>query len=119
MITHDIDEALLLADRLVMMTNGPAAQIGEVNIPFARPAPHPRYGRPRILQPAQSGFGLLVPPICSRGKVAQMSLPEITQQILDARDNLPRPRNLLSRDPMWVAALMSAKPVPLKTKQAN
>lgn len=38
MITHDIDEALLLADRLVMMTNGPAAQIGEVmNIPFPRP----------------------------------------------------------------------------------
>ena len=38
MITHDIDEALLLADRLVMMTNGPAAKIGEVmNIPFSRP----------------------------------------------------------------------------------
>ena len=38
MITHDIDEALLLSDRLVMMTNGPAAQIGDVlNIPFSRP----------------------------------------------------------------------------------
>ena len=38
MITHDIDEALLLADRLVMMTNGPAARIGDVlNIPFPRP----------------------------------------------------------------------------------
>jgi nitrate ABC transporter ATP-binding subunit len=38
MITHDIDEALFLADKLVMMTNGPAAKIGEIlNIPFERP----------------------------------------------------------------------------------
>lgn len=38
MITHDIDEALFLADRLVMMSNGPAAGIGEVlKIDFPRP----------------------------------------------------------------------------------
>jgi nitrate/nitrite transport system ATP-binding protein len=38
MVTHDVDEALFLSDRVVMMTSGPAATIGEiVDIPFARP----------------------------------------------------------------------------------
>jgi nitrate/nitrite transport system ATP-binding protein len=38
MVTHDVDEALLMADRVVMMTSGPAATIGEiVQVPFARP----------------------------------------------------------------------------------
>jgi nitrate ABC transporter ATP-binding subunit len=38
MVTHDVDEALLLADRIVMMTNGPAATVGEIlTVPFPRP----------------------------------------------------------------------------------
>ena len=38
MVTHDVDEAVLLLDRVVMMTNGPAAQIGEIlTVPIARP----------------------------------------------------------------------------------
>ena len=38
MITHDVDEAVLLSDRIVMMTNGPAATIGEVlPVPLRRP----------------------------------------------------------------------------------
>ena len=50
MITHDVDEAVLLSDRIVMMTNGPAATVGEIlKVDLARPrdrlqlAHDPRY----------------------------------------------------------------------------
>jgi len=54
MVTHDVDEAVLLADKIVMMTNGPAATIGEVlSVDLPRPrsrvqlADDPRYLRYR------------------------------------------------------------------------
>jgi nitrate/nitrite transport system ATP-binding protein len=37
-ITHDVDEAVLLSDKIVMMTNGPSATIGEIcNVNLPRP----------------------------------------------------------------------------------
>jgi len=37
-VTHDVDEALYLSDRIVMMTNGPAAEVGDIlNVDFPRP----------------------------------------------------------------------------------
>jgi nitrate/nitrite transport system ATP-binding protein len=39
MITHDVDEAIYMSDRIILMTNGPEAKIGEIlKVPF----PHPR-----------------------------------------------------------------------------
>jgi len=50
MVTHDVDEAILLGDRVVMMTNGPNARVGKIlDIPLERPRTrrelleHPRY----------------------------------------------------------------------------
>ena len=38
MITHDVDEALFLSDRVAMMTQGPAAKVGDIlEVPFERP----------------------------------------------------------------------------------
>ena len=54
MVTHDVDEALFLADRIVMMTDGPAAEVGDIlEIHFPRPRirkeviAHPDYDRLR------------------------------------------------------------------------
>jgi ABC-type nitrate/sulfonate/bicarbonate transport system ATPase subunit len=54
MVTHDVDEALYLADRLVLMTDGPEATVGDVlTVPFGRPRvrpavlAHPEYARCR------------------------------------------------------------------------
>lgn len=50
MVTHDVDEALFMSDRVVMMTNGPNATVGDIlHVPFARPRnradvlEHPEY----------------------------------------------------------------------------
>jgi nitrate ABC transporter ATP-binding subunit len=50
MVTHDVDEALFLSDRVAMMTSGPAARLGGIlTVPFPRPRnrhavlEHPRY----------------------------------------------------------------------------
>lgn len=43
MVTHDVDEALYLADRLILMTDGPAATVGEI-LPMPFPQPRTRAG---------------------------------------------------------------------------
>ncbi|RPI53807.1 MAG: ATP-binding cassette domain-containing protein [Acidobacteria bacterium] len=41
MVTHDVDEALFLADRIVLMTDGPEACVGDIiTLPFPRPREH-------------------------------------------------------------------------------
>jgi bicarbonate transport system ATP-binding protein len=72
MVTHDVDEALFLADRIVMMTNGPAATIGGIlEAPLPRPRirtkvlEHPAYypARDQLLTFLESG----TPPTTQKG----------------------------------------------------
>jgi nitrate/nitrite transport system ATP-binding protein len=56
MVTHDVDEALYLADRLILMTDGPEAMVGDtLRVPFPRPRrrssvlAHPDYHRCRSM----------------------------------------------------------------------
>ncbi len=59
MITHDVDEAVLLSDRIVMMSNGPAAHIGEIcDVALPRP-------RNRLELVADAGY------IAARGAVLE------------------------------------------------
>lgn len=74
MITHDVDEAVLLSDRIVMMTNGPAATVGEIlQIDLPRPrdrlalADNPQYNHYRhqvlsFLYEKQRKVESIVPP---------------------------------------------------------
>lgn len=54
MVTHDVDEAVLLSDRIVMLTNGPAATIGEVlQVPLP---PHREACRNRLEMAHHTGY---------------------------------------------------------------
>ena len=60
MVTHDVDEALYLADRLILMTDGPEAGVGEIlQVPFptaAAPCGRSRPSRVLRVPPAHHGF---------------------------------------------------------------
>jgi nitrate/nitrite transport system ATP-binding protein len=71
LVTHDVDEALLLSDRVAMMTTGPEARLGGiVDVPFARPRDreavraHPAYDdlRERVISFLEGQGHLQAPP---------------------------------------------------------
>jgi nitrate ABC transporter ATP-binding subunit len=93
MVTHDVDEALFLSDRVVMMTNGPEARVGDIlEVPFPRPRnrqdvmEHPDYYRlrERLVEflEAQGGHSSATPagrrhtsPMRKRGDLRAMNDP--------------------------------------------
>jgi nitrate/nitrite transport system ATP-binding protein len=53
MVTHEVDEAILLSDRVVMMTNGPAARIGEI---LSITLPRPRDRLAMVADPSYAAY---------------------------------------------------------------
>ena len=83
MITHDVDEAVLLSDRIVMMTNGPAATVGEIlDIELPRPrdrlalANDPQYHAYRTAVLAVVVLQLI-------STLAMLYLPSLNARIID------------------------------------
>jgi nitrate/nitrite transport system ATP-binding protein len=120
MVTHDVDEALFLADRIVCMTNGPAAQVGKVlEVPFPRPRErravleHPGYYEQRELlitfleeqvhrepvRPSSNGDGAGRPDLPERG-----AQPVFTGDVQSAipRADLVNPDRNSSKSPLLV-----------------
>ncbi len=87
MVTHDVDEALLLADRIVMMTNGPAATVGDiVSVPFERPRMRLSITDDARYHPARNRLlGFLE----SRAGQEQAEIPEQFQQQFSTRQVSP------------------------------
>jgi nitrate/nitrite transport system ATP-binding protein len=94
MITHDVDEAVLLSDRIIMMTNGPAAAVGkDLHINLQRPrnrvrlANDPTYVhyRQEVLrflyekQQTQEGVKVVQAAPAKRAKTGSQSGPAIKQ----------------------------------------
>jgi nitrate ABC transporter ATP-binding subunit len=96
MVTHDVDEALFLSDRVVMMTNGPAATVGDIlHVRFARPRNRaalledPEYYklRERLIgfleeqgHPARAAATLPTPPLQNVAAVASNQEPSLATE---------------------------------------
>lgn len=104
MVTHDVDEAVLLSDRIVMLTNGPAATIGEIrNNPLAHP-------RSRLTLAADPVF------LASRAAVVNFLHCRHTNPAANASSANPPVATVTELTP---AAAVATQPAPIPLKRAN
>lgn len=84
MVTHDVDEAVLLSDRIVMMSNGPAATVGEISeVDLARP-------RDRLVladKPEYNNFRHQVLRFLYEKQVKVETIPAATQSSDEAKES--------------------------------
>lgn len=85
MITHDVDEALFMSDRVVMMTNGPRARVGaDFRLPFGRPRK-----RSEVLEHAEyyKLRGEMISFLEEQEKLKMLSDVEVHQQTMEEQDS--------------------------------
>jgi nitrate/nitrite transport system ATP-binding protein len=106
MVTHDVDEALYLSDRVIMMTNGPNARVGDIlEVPFPRPRhrqevlDHPDYYR---LREHLVGFleaqGHVHPHQTASDSAPSKESAETGDAVEVPRQSTPRQQELLTTD---------------------
>ena len=90
MVTHDVDEALLLSDRIVCMTNGPEARIGQiVTVPFERP----RHRLEVMEHPAYYGLRSELIGFLQQQRRLRQRRSELERQAQQSRSAAGRPRS--------------------------
>ena len=105
MVTHDVDEALFMSDRVVMMTTGPRARIGEIlEVPF-RPSAraHRRAGASRILRPPRTA-----------DRLPRRASPSPRNAAGRPRNSMSRTSELLPSDSALILNSMLDQPPPVR-----
>jgi nitrate ABC transporter ATP-binding subunit len=93
MVTHDVDEALLLADRIVLMTNGPAATVGEiVVVPFERPRDRLRISDDPMYDRARDHLLSFLEERTGAGQAKQRPLEEKQKETVTVVEFMKSPR---------------------------
>ena len=93
MVTHDVDEALLLADRIVLMTNGPAATVGEIAVvPFERPRDRLRISDDPVYDRARDHLLSFLEEQAGAGRAKQRLLEEKQKEPVTVVEFMKSPR---------------------------
>jgi nitrate/nitrite transport system ATP-binding protein len=101
MVTHDVDEALLLSDRIVMLTNGPEAHIGQI---IEVPIPRPRHRLEVVNNPFYYNLRNEIIYFLNQQKQAKKRQKQPTAPAIISNNNLEKVRLEIGYIPLTQAA---------------
>ena len=101
MVTHDVDEALLLSDRIVMLTNGPEAHIGQI---IEVPIPRPRHRLEVVNNPFYYNLRNEIIYFLNQQKQAKKRQKQLTTPAIISNNNLEKVHLEIGYIPLTQAA---------------